>query len=416
MLDWFNCLLEFGSFLLIFFCISDKSIYKLQNYLLYFFLGGLSSIYFTQTKHQILLLNITIYIFILIITFRKISLKHRIILSICSIPFMLLMEFILHSLLPVSSLQTDIGNLITNIIMLLVLWIILIQIRKNDLSYWISSFFQKHFIIILLFSFTLIVLGQVYLSRLSTLWSYLPGTITLLIFAAFLIIVSIYIRYQRSTDRFRASILEKQIMESESFVQSMRTQLHDYKHHIQYLLDQIQSAPDLSSLQTETAEYLIDLDHDRSLYDQLIAIHEPVFRATLFGCFARCKKLNISFELIMSDLLPTFPLKDYQLVEVIENLITNAIEHNLTLSVENRFILITMTTDNDLQYFSIENPAENLELPLSALYRVGTTTKNGHAGLGLDSINQILSANNISFSGSHDLDMKSIRFELTYER
>ena len=74
-----------------------------------------------------------------------------------------------------------------------------------------------------------------------------------------------------------------------------------------------------------------------------------------------------------------------------------------------------MTTDQNTQYFSIENPAKNISLPLSALYIAGTTTKNGHQGLGLSSIQQILHTHNISFSGSHNMDMGSVRFELTYE-
>ena len=416
MLDWINCMLEFIAFLCIYFCFYTDPKFSFIDYCLYFLLGGIASVYFVKATTQLLPVNIAIYVAILLVSFRSNSILKNLKLAVCAIPFMLIFEFILHSLLPVNSLQTDIGNLLTNIVFIIIIASLLIYLQKSALADWVASFFIKRFYIILPFSIALVILGQVYLSRLAAFWSYLPGAITLLVFAAFLAIVYFAIKYEQSEDRLRSQVLEDQILNSESFVVSMRTQLHDYKHHIQHLMNQIQVSSDLSSLQEETTRYLTELDHDRSFYDQLIAIQQPVFRAALFGCFASCIKNDIPFQLITGDMLPSFPLKDYQLVEVIENLISNAIEHNLSLPVEKRFVLLTLSSDGIKNLFSIENPAEDITRPISDFYQNGISSKGGsHQGLGLSSIQKTLSEHGITFSGSHDYDVGSIRFEIIYE-
>lgn len=409
-------MMEFAAYLGIYFCLSNTLGYSANRYILYLFLGSLASLYFVNADPQILVLNILLYITILLISFGKRPYKDCLLLAVCSIPLILIIEFILHSLLPLASMQTDLGNFITNIVLLLLVYSILVYLRKLSASALVSAFFIRNFPLVLVFTIALVILGQVYLSRLVTVWSYLPGLITLIVFLSFVAIIYAVVRYQQSEDHLRSQVLEDQIQDSESFVISMRTQLHDYKHHIQYLLDQIQSTPDLPTLRQETAEYLADLDYDRSFYDRLISIQQPVFRAVLFGCFARCKDQRIPFQLITGDLLPQFPLKDYQMVEVIENLISNAIEHNLSLPEESRYILITLSADHSINRFIIENPADNVDLPLSVLYKNGVSSKgSGHQGLGLGSILKTLSEHHIQFSGSRNYDTRSIQFEMLYE-
>ena len=109
LLDWINCMLEFAAFQGIFFSISGTSGCPLKTYILYYVLGALASIYFVSAGPDILVLNITLYVAILLFSFGKPSVKRAIRPALCSVPFMLITEFILLSLLPLSSMQTDTG-------------------------------------------------------------------------------------------------------------------------------------------------------------------------------------------------------------------------------------------------------------------------------------------------------------------
>ena len=106
----------------------------------------------------------------------------------------------------------------------------------------------------------------------------------------------------------------------------------------------------------------------------------------------------------------------YQLVKVLENLIANAIEHNLSIPEEKRYILITLSAAPSEQRFSIENPVDDIDLPLTELYKTGVSSKgDSHQGLGLASIRKTLASHSVDFSGSRNFDTGSIRFELLYE-
>ncbi len=416
MLDWFNCMLEFIFFLLIHISICETILLTWKNVLLYGGLSVLASLFFARVQVQILPVNVLVFLIVMLIPFRDGPFLDRLYYALCSIMFMLIGEFAFLSFLPPEMFHEDVGNLIVNLILVLVTATIFFYIRRKSLVPWIARLFRRYWILMLFLSFGLILLGQVFLSRLSQFWTFLPGIIMLCLLAFFLFSVSMSIRHQMSTDRLRADTLEKQVKDSEAFMTTVRTQMHDYKHHIQYLLDEIQTARDLKSLQAESLQYTVKLDVDRALYDRLMALESPVLRAAVFGCYAKSKEAGIPFFFDSTAMLPIFPISDYQLVEVIENLIQNAIEHNQSLTPEQRYIRISMKVQGALQSFSIDNPIGQMAIPLSELYLPGRTTKSGtHQGLGLSSVRKILSENGISFSGTHDIQAGCIRFEIEYE-
>ena len=193
-------------------------------------------------------------------------------------------------------------------------------------------------------------------------------------------------------------------------------QLHDYKYHLRHMQNLISSASDLSTLQKETETYLSQMKEDRALHELLLSLDNSAIRAFIFGCYNRCKTNHIPFFLDATDILPDFPLKDYQFIEVADNLFSNAFEQNLATSPEHRFIHITLSSENNTQFFSIENPTTNLSLPIEELYRPNITTKgHDHLGLGLASIKTILDQNHIAFSGQRDYDNNSIIFSFAYK-
>ena len=182
-------MMEFVAFLGLYFCLSDSFTYSVKRYALYFFLGALASVYFVRAEQPILILNIILYVLILLLSFGRIPYINSIRVSICSIPLMLILEFILHSLLPVSSLQTDAGNLITNTFLIIIIFSLLFFLQRRRASSLVSAFFIRYFPIIIIFAAALVILGQVYLSRLTTIWSYLPGLIALIVFLSFVVVI-----------------------------------------------------------------------------------------------------------------------------------------------------------------------------------------------------------------------------------
>ena len=192
-------------------------------------------------------------------------------------------------------------------------------------------------------------------------------------------------------------------------------QVHDFKHHIHHLENLIRSAPDLASLKEESQEYITLLEQDRSLYDLILSIENPGIRAFLFGCYDRCRKNQIELDIQATPLLPYFSLKEYQLISIAENLMANAIEHNLLLNETSRFIHIQLQYENGDHIFSIENPIGNISLPVEEMFIMNQTSKGGlHQGLGLSSISSLLDNTPINLSAYRDQANQTIVFSLIY--
>ena len=413
-LDWINCLLEYTTFLELF-CMFDPHSVKRTNIIYFAGLSCLTSIFFVLFPYHLLILNMGIFCIVLFLSLCKRPTFNSLLFSFVSFLGIIIFQFTIFSFLPVSLLQTHLGNLFGNIVMVSASGLLLFFIYRSKLSSLLFAFVLRFRVILLLVLVAFLLLGQFYVSRLTEIWSYLPGIIAL--FVLFLLVASIivYIRYQQSADRLQAVIFKQSMQNSQNLITTMRMQLHDYKYHLHHLQSLISSASDLSELQKESDSYIDQLDADRSLYEMLLSMNNAVIRAFLFGCCNECQTRNVPIYINTTNVLPDFPLKDYQFIEVAENLFTNALEHNLSLDPDRRYIRITLSSEDGVQLFSIENPADKIDLPLEELYLMNVSTKSGaHQGLGLSSIQSILRANHIHFSGTRNYDAGSIVFSFTY--
>lgn len=413
-LDWINCLLEFSAFLGLYYLFSHKSVSR-KNLISYSLLACLASLFFVLFPYHILILNMAIFCTVLYLSLHKHFLWTDLVFSLIAFLGCIILQFVLYSFLPLNLLQSNLGNLIGNMIMIILTGIFVIVSSKYRISQFFSAFVLRFRVVLLSVLFAFLLLGQFYLSRLTKIWSYLPGFIALFVLLLLIASIIVFIRYQQSADRMQAITFKQSMQNSQNLISTMRMQLHDYKYHLHHLQNLISSAVDLSDLQKESNSYIEQLDSDRSLYEMLLSIKNMTVRAFLFGCYNECRIKDIPIYIETTNVLPAFPLKDYQFVEVADNLFTNALEHNLTLEPDRRYIRITLSSENGVQLFSIENPADNIDLPLEELYLMNVSTKSGsHEGLGLSSIQNILSANHIHFSGSRSYDCSSIVFSFTY--
>ncbi len=414
-LDWINSMLEFATFLELF-CLFSQCTVSRTPLLLYPVLSGIASAFFVLFPYHILGLNMLIFCAVICISFHRKSVWNDLLFAFTSFLGCIILQFILYSFLPAGLLQTNLGNLIGNLIMVSLSSLLLYYSHKKGLLPLLSSFVLRFRVVILAVLLAFLFLGQFYLSRLTQIWSYLPGFISLFVLLLLVASIIVFIRYQQSTDRLQAQTFRQSMQNSQSLISTMRMQLHDYKYHLHHLQNLISSATDLAELREKSDSYITQLDSDRSLYELLLSLDNAVIRAFLFGCYNECNAKQIPVYIDTTNTLPDFPLKDYQFIEVADNLFYNALEHNLSLDPERRFIRITLSSENGVQRFSIENPADTVTLPLEELYLMNVSTKaGGHQGLGLPSIQSILSSNHIHFSGSRNYDTNTLTFSFTYQ-
>lgn len=411
-INWINCMLEFSSFIILFIIFSNFYA-KRKEIIIYLLLCGITSVFITLFNPP-LVLSILFFTLIPTISF-KLRFSENIVFLSVSMMLIIYIEFMLSTLIPHSLLQTNLGNTIVVLIIFFFLLILFFLSAKYKVQHLLPSFILAHKILILSILFFTCLLGQFYLSRLSIFWAYLPGLISVFLFVLSLISLLLYIHYAQSADRLQIQLLSKNIDNIETYVSSLRIQNHDFKHHLRYFQNQVNTALSLSELKEELNSYIKNMEKDRTWLDAILNINQPVFRAVLYGCYIKCEQENIDYKFATTDYLPNFPLKDYQLVEILENLISNAVEQNLVLPISQRKLSITFFADSESNEIKIKNPVNDATIPLEEMLKTGATNKDSftHQGLGLSSIQQLCRKNNIIFSGERSKN--SVTFSIIYK-
>ena len=165
--------------------------------------------------------------------------------------------------------------------------------------------------------------------------------------------------------------------------------------------------------------YVSQLEQSSELSDAILAFDNSLFRALLYGAYIRCNRQHIPLSFTASSLLPSFPVKDYQLVATFENLVANAIEANDAITDESKkFIKINIFADSNQNLLAISNPLSSFSGDINDYYISGNTSKDPavHYGLGLNSVLSIMTSHGIDFYGKYDNDTSTITFTLSYIR
>lgn len=409
-LDYINCLLEFIYVLILFLSFSGITLKK-QNVIIYAFLSLLTSLLFVFVDTP-LVLNLSLYMLIPAIAFPN-DRKDNLIYMAVSLLITIFLQFMFFSIIPSSLLQTNFGNLINNLSILLVLSVVFLFSNKYKLAETLRPLILNHKFLVIVTLFFACFLGQFYLSRLSVFWTFLPGLVSLFIFLLTVVVLCVYVYHVRSANRLQVQLLMRNIENTENYITSLRMQNHDYKHHLANLRNQVSTSDDLNTLKENIHSYINQMDQDRAFENSILNICQPVLRAALYGCYTKCKQNNIDFQFSTTDLLPNFPLKDFQLTEIMENLTANAIEHNMTLPSIERKLSISFYALDGRNEITVTNPVRDIQMDLSDMLKYGYSSKDSnHSGLGLFNIKQLADQNKLQFYGKRS--DKYVSFTLLY--
>lgn len=330
--------------------------------------------------------------------------------------FTLSLELMLLSLLPSSLLHTFLGDSIINFLIVVFTGLLFIYIQKKQFASDLNKLTYKYRLPIVLLLLFWSLLTQRYQTQLSAIWKYLPGLISLVILLLLIGATYFTLHLQHSAEHQKITVYEIHLSDINRYLEAIRKENHDYKHQISHLYQRIATASSLTELKENVLPYIDSLSSSTEIPDSILSVNNTMIKALLYGCYLRCQKDEIRFSFETSDMLPAFPLEDYLLVQILENLLSNAIEHNLTLlDPNNRYVHMKLFADSKNNLISIENPALNMNTPLKEIFKSGFSTKGGrHQGLGLTNLRETLSENNITFYGKKDEKKGSIIFTLSY--
>lgn len=182
-------------------------------------------------------------------------------------------------------------------------------------------------------------------------------------------------------------IYEKYLPVIDQLINELRKRQHEYDNHIQALKMLTTFNTDYESTIKTITRYSEQLEIQSDL-GKLIKLNNKVLAGFLYSKQKLAEKLGIDFEIVINDYDFSTRLLDYELVEVIGNLINNAFE----TEVENNTVEIILSKNQDMDIIEVKNkhPYLGYEV-INSMFRKGFSTKsNKSRGNGLPNLKEII--------------------------
>ncbi len=251
---------------------------------------------------------------------------------------------------------------------------------------------------------------DIYLYSIGMMALFLPALLFLVLLFGILFVVAV-----RHADHERQQReIALRIEDMNAVLDDSKRSAHDFHKHIRHLqsLTAIHTAEGTYTLlKSQVDAYCDELLNHSSQEEMLLHLADPTFRALLYGRRTQARESNIEFVIDATPTLPHFPIKNYQLVEIFENLLDNAFDEVESLT-DNRFIRVYLACEpldeNHVRHtLRIDNPYTQLNM--EKILSGKRTTKGGaHRGVGLDKVGKLVRATGGTLTIKHENRLFSV--------
>lgn len=176
--------------------------------------------------------------------------------------------------------------------------------------------------------------------------------------------------------------------EMQSFMSVIRSQRHDYNFHVQALAGMVNEG-DLNKCR----QYLNDLVQDAVNMNTILPVKDPAIAALIFSFRTMALEYGIELHLDIQNDLSCVVTSVYETNKVIGNLLQNAIDEVRTHKDKSFGIYLYILKRGENCIIHAANKIsirEDAQTYLQEIYRPGYSTKTGHEGIGLSSIQNLL--------------------------
>lgn len=166
----------------------------------------------------------------------------------------------------------------------------------------------------------------------------------------------------------------------EDFIASVRSQRHDYLNHLQVIGGLLQREE-----YEDVKQYLNELNTEIRGHEFLLQLDHPPLAALLQTKIEITFAQHIDIKVDTKTTIPPLDIKSYELVQIVGNLLDNAIDEEIKAPLHSRSIAVTLNRLYDsILVISVQN-ANSWITPenLKKIFNKGYTTKERHQGIGL---------------------------------
>ncbi|MBU5675011.1 GHKL domain-containing protein [Alkaliphilus sp. MSJ-5] len=187
-------------------------------------------------------------------------------------------------------------------------------------------------------------------------------------------------------------------------IHEVRQKQHDFKNHLNVLYGLAQTEDDRQA-KLEAKQYIESIIDRIKCTDQLLNIKDQVLSAIIYSKKALAEEKEICFEVEFQGEIPEYPMEKYELVELLGNLLDNAIEATESNNNEdNSKIVLALGKEEEFKLIEVRNNAGTLKgRDIDKIFERSFSTKKGkHRGYGLYNVKRIVNYYNGTIELSFD--------------
>lgn len=330
------------------------------------------------------------------------NLKETIIIYVLSTIVLLTIQFLVLAILSIFN-NKDIFDfnygIVAQCIILSILFIICKYIPLNVLfqySFKKNNIFN--YIVINVFTVLLVLLIYRYIEMEGILKNILIISILSIEFI-FVNLVLIRNGLRNEYDEKMLATYEKYLPVIDGLMNEIRAKQHEFDNHIQLLHMLTTVGGDCEKINYSIKDYIKDIDLNTDTRS-LLKLDNKILAGFLFSKIKKSREKNIEFYINIEDYGFKTCLKDYELIEIIGNLIDNGFE----TGVENNIVILTLKKEGDMNVIEIKNKHPYLKNDLiKYMFTPGYSTKSSSKrGYGLSNVKNILGKNNGNITVSNE--------------
>ena len=204
----------------------------------------------------------------------------------------------------------------------------------------------------------------------------------------------IYVNFVLIKNGLKNEYVQQQLQTYENYIpviseliQELRIKQHEFDNHIQTLNMIMFTNIDYEDRIRAMENYMNDIKGSSNLGD-LIKLDNKVLAGFLYSKIKNAEELNIQFHILIKDYGFKLNLKDYEIIEIIGNLINNAFE----TGIEHNVVILKLKKEKDMNVIEVKNKHSYLKKEnINKIFNKGFSTKLGNRrGFGLYNIREIV--------------------------
>ena len=415
-----NCCMEYIILLLLWSCFNFSTTQK-RNYIITFCCGiGCSFVitYIDSFLFSVLPINFFFVFVCFFLGFYKSSKMNVLWDSTISYSLLIFFQVIAISITPMDFVGTQMFNFIGNgCVLAIAILLYVISSRLHFKDYY-SQNKQQVRIFFLILCVPEMITAQFFASVLTSTNKFVVLLVLLLqlLYATALLLTFSVIN--RKNERRQYADIIRHMDTLNTVLDSFKCDTHDFNKHIRYLQNIVETRTTegkILELREDVSSYCKDLlaySHEKEV---LLHLDDPTFRALLYGRRSQAEQKNILFYIDATKVLPEFPVKTYQLVEIFDNLMDNAFECVENLA-DNRWIRVAlhceqMGNGNCLNILCIQNPYETLDFEALVNRNDYTSKGDSHHGIGLHKVEMLVSSTGGQLILGHEKQIFSVKIQ-----